>query len=80
MLAHEAFGGEIIGMRNTLEFHFAAKVLDVLRAALADAKSGDYYLVELLILVRRNRRANNQREQQRRDGRHDHRRQETKLA
>ena len=49
VFAHEAFGGEVVGMRNALELDFAAEELDILGAALADTHAGDDDLVELLV-------------------------------
>ena len=46
-------------MWDALEPDLAAKILDVLRAALAYAHAGDHGLLELLVFGR-DRRANNQ--------------------
>ena len=52
VFAHEAFGGQVVGMRDALELDFAAEVVDVLGAALAYAHAGGDDLLELLVFGR----------------------------
>ncbi len=59
VLAHEAFGSQVVGMWDALELDLATEILDVLGAALAYAHAGGDDFLEFLVLGR-NRRANNQ--------------------